>query len=161
MKTQCPQLFLTLIGTLFFCINGYTQITVKDTITEKIELLGNSKQDYNEVLNNAKSFTMDSCISKLEENEVIALMDTITSIIHVGLYCLCSDYMTDVHVKLSNKERTYERVTDNSGCDFRHIQPGNYLLEVDYDSVQKFKPIEVLIMGGAKLRWKIFLCKEE
>ncbi|MDF3026152.1 MAG: hypothetical protein K0S23_459 [Fluviicola sp.] len=144
---------------------GCSQVPIKDTTTKKstnVEVPGYSEGKNSEAGDHldTKSTMADSCISRLEGNEVTVLMDTITAIIHVNLYCLCSDYLTGVKVKLSNKEQTYERITDKSGCDFRHIQPGMYLLEVEYEAAKKFEQMDVMVMGGAKLRWKIFLCEE-
>lgn len=158
MQTLIKQFCITSVALFLLSFVGSTQTPAK----EEKATITNSTLVHSEAGNNptTKSFAIDSCVSKLEENKVIALMDTITSIIHVDLYCLCSDYLTDVHVKLSNKERTYERITDKSGCDFRHIQPGRYLLEVNYESAKKFKPIEVMVMSGAKSLWRIFLCEE-
>ncbi|WP_341901539.1 hypothetical protein [Fluviicola taffensis] len=140
---------------------AHTQVPVKESGKEENTTITNSTPVQSEAGNNpdTKSFVLDSCVSRLEGNEVTVLMDTITAIIHVDLYCLCSDYLTGAKVKLSNKEQTYERITDKLGCDFRHIQPGIYMLEVDYEAAKKFEPMEVMVMSGAKLRWKIFLCE--
>jgi|GEM_PF-5348881 len=165
MKTLTKQLYITLIPISLFSFVGCTQVPAKDTTTqktEKIESSGNPEQNQSEQGTNpyTKSNTIGRCVSELEENKTEALMDTITSIIHVYFYCLCSDYLTDVKVKLTNNEHTYERITDKLGCDFRHIESGKYLLEVEYESAKKFEPIEIIVMGGGISRWKIFLCEE-
>jgi serine/threonine protein phosphatase PrpC len=165
MQTLVKQVHIISIVLFLFSFVGCTQVPSKDTTTKKNTDV-NLSNDMDRIPTEAgdgiatKSNTIEPCISKLEENEVKVLMDTITSNIHVDFYCLCSDYLTDVKVKLSNKEQIYERITDKLGCDFRHIQSGKYLLEVDYEAAKKFKPVEVMVMSGAESRWKIFLCEE-
>ena len=105
-----------------------------------------------------KSIAIEPCESRLEQDEAVSFMDTITAIVHVDFYCSCGYNPADVRVKLSNKERTYERITDRSGCDFRHIQPGYYRLEVTCETAEKFESVEVTVMSGAIARWKVFLC---
>jgi hypothetical protein len=105
-----------------------------------------------------KSIASEPCESHLEEGKVVSLMDTITAVIHVDFYCSCGDNPAGAQVKLSNKERTYERITDRSGCDFRHIRPGSYRLEVICETAEKFESVEVMVMSGAIARWKVFLC---
>lgn len=162
MQTLTKQLHITSIALFLFSSVGHAQVPAKKSGKEEKVTVAEPTPVQSEAGNNpkTKSFAIDSCESKLEENKTEALMDTITSIIHVDFYCLCSDYLTDVHVKLSNQERTYERITDKLGCDFRHIQPGRYRLEVDYEAAKKFEPIEVMVMSGGISHWKIFLCEE-
>ncbi len=163
MQTLNP-LCVIFLGIFLFPFTGCTQVPEKETAKEEKVILtsADSTPIHSEAGDNpnTKSTTIAPCISKLEQNETEAIMDTVTSIVHVDFYCLCSDYLTDVHIRLSNKERTYNRITDKLGCDFRHIQPGIYRLEVDYDSAKKFKPMEIEVKSGHVSNWKIFLCEE-
>lgn len=158
MPTVLKQIPLVLFGILLFPFFGYDQVHVQEfEIDEKKE----EQLLYLNAANtsNTKSI-IEPCKSWLEEDEVIALMDTITAVIHMDFYCSCSDFLIGAHVKLSNKDRTYERITDKSGCDFRHIQSGKYRMEVVHEDVQKFESVEVLVISGAITRWKVFLCSQ-
>jgi hypothetical protein len=162
MQTLLKKFYITLITFSLFSFVGCTQVPAKESGKEEKATITNSTPVQSEQGTNinTRSTTVGPCVSRLEKNETEAIMDTITSIVHVDFYCLCSDYLTDVKVKLSNKERTYDRITDKLGCDFMHIQPGRYRLEVDYESAKKFKPMEIEVKSGHISNWKIFLCEE-
>lgn len=149
MSTAIKKLILILSGILFLPFFDYNQVQGNELAINKT---GNHSS--------TKSIAIEPCESRLEEGEVVSLMDTITAIIHVDFYSSSSDNPVDVKVNLSNKERTYERITDKSGCDFRHIQPGKYQLEISHDAVEKFGPVEVMVVSGSRTRWKVFLCEE-
>jgi hypothetical protein len=155
MPTVLKQLPLVLFAILLFPFFGYDQVHGKEfDISEQNEELlylnsGNTS--------NTKSI-IEPCKSWLEQDEVIALMDTITAVVHVDFYCSCSDLLTGAHVKLSSKDRICEQITDESGCNFRHIGSGKYRMEIVHEAVQKFESVEVVVMSGAIARWKVFLC---
>ena len=107
----------------------------------------------------AKSVKIHPCKSHLEANEMVTMMDTGTVYVDIKFFCLCSDYLIDVNVKLSNGLNTYNSITDKFGCKFLHISSGSYKLEVVYKYAKRFKPIHVELKSGGIYKWEIFLCE--
>lgn len=146
--------FPVILFIFFFSGIGFGQVvTIPDSISSNIW------QTEAGGYTNTKKIKIYPCKTHLEENKTSGVMDTSTSVIHISFYCLCSDYLMDINVKLSDGEKTYTSITDKSGCDFMHINPGNYKLEVFYKYARKFKPIRVEVKSGHIYEWKIFMCE--
>src|SRR5687767_9338976 len=144
---------LIFIGVFMMAGTGFcqvTQVTDIDTVSNTSEQL-----PYTD-----KTTKIIPCKSNVELNELLEINETGKVKIHAEFYCLCSDYLMDVKVKLSNPEKSYETITDKAGCDFNDLEPGLYKLEITYRYAKKFTPVLVDLIAGGSYRWKIFLCEK-